>query len=137
MATITAIRNGINTNVKTIPGLQTYPRLPGKIDPPCALVIPADPFITRESMGLGMVRLKFVVTVLAASTEPVQAQRFLEEYLDTSGAKSVWTAIESDVTLGGTVSDCKVDQVSAPKMIVWNDTTYWGAELALNILAVG
>ncbi len=140
MANITSIRNALKANLATISGFQTYDFAPDKPEPPCAIVQP-DPagFLFRETMGKGVVRFNFVVTVLVGHVVDDESQDKLDGYLATSGSGSIWAALEADLTLGGSASDSKVGVTAVRNYggFTFNELVYLGAEFLVSVLAIG
>lgn len=135
---VRSVRAGLNTNLQTISGLQTYDFVPAKAEPPCAIVKPHDdPFLRRESMGLGHVSALFDVIVLVGSVVDDESQDKLDDYIKTSGSGSIWAAIESDKDAGGSCSDLFVQSISQYGEIPWNDLSYLGAVWLVQVLATG
>lgn len=134
---VAAIRQGMADTI-TVGGLTAYPTIIEKPEPPCVLVLPAQPFIVPESMARGQFSLYFRVLILAASSVDDVAQTALDGYLNTSGSDSVLAALEtSPRTLGGYASDIRVQEVTTYGDVTWNDISFWGAELQVRVLATG
>ncbi len=102
---LTAIRQGIQTNLKTINGLRCYDVWPDQLNCPAAIVRPVQGDF-HQTAGDDP-RILFEVTMLVAPIEQgfVRGQNKLDAYLGESGADSVKAAIEADSTLNGTVED--------------------------------
>lgn len=135
--TISGIRQGIATNLATIGGLTAYDTIPDKAEPPCAIVMPANPFGDIESMGRGIFTWRFRILILVSSVADEAAQTALDGYLASSGSSSALVAIESARTLGGNASDCRVEQITTYGDVPWNELSYWGAELQVRVLSTG
>ncbi len=134
---VNGVRQGLNVNLATIANLTTYKFVPDKPEPPCALVIPAEPFAVPESMARGIFTYRFRILVLVSDVVDDVAQTALDGYLNSSGAGSVFAALESDKTLGGTASNATVEQITNYGDVPWNELRYWGAELLVRVLATG
>lgn len=138
MASITAMRAALETNVKTVSGLRCYDRFPDNPEPPCATIFLGDPAIQRLSMRKGWFEYRFVVSVLIALADAEYAQTKLDGYLTTSGSTSVWTAIESDRTLAGSAADCSVEQVRGYiGTYIVGTVPYFAAEFDVMALGAG
>ena len=135
---VRSVRAGLNTNLATVSGLQTYDFVPAKPEPPCAIVKPHDdPFLRRESMGMGHVSALFDVLVLVGNVVDDESQDVLDDYIKTSGTGSVWAAIETDKTAGGAASNLFVQSITQYGEIPWNDLSYLGAVWLVQVLATG
>ena len=115
MASITAIRNGIATNLAVLPDIQVEPYMLANPTPPAAHVKPGETLYDR-TMGRGLDELTFKVQVFLPMIVDVASQQNLDQYLAGSGSLSVKTAIESDKTLGGIVQDTHVTMCSEPML---------------------
>lgn len=105
------IRTGLAANLATISGLRSDAAAPDSPLVPHAWPWADQPFMERETMANGYVRSHWVVTCLVAAGESNDGIRQLDAYLNTSGAKSLWAAIESDKKLGGAATDCWVHEI--------------------------
>ena len=128
----------METNIKTVSGFRAYDRLPASPEAPCAVVFPMDPFIQRSTMHKGFMELHYAVTVLASKADAEKGQSALDGYLATSGASSVWAAIESDKSLNGACDDCTVMEVTKYTSN-WDvgGIMYFGCQLGVRVLARG
>jgi len=134
MASIQELRQGIVTNLATIPGLRTSLDVPDQVNPPIAIV----QFVRvgyHLDMNNGMAEYLFSVQVVVGRVDERSAQRNLDSYCSTTGASSVLLAVESDRSLGGKAFDAIVTEVSSYGQFVSNDTTYLGAEFQIRVLA--
>lgn len=135
---VRSVRAGIAANLATVSGLEAYAFVPDKPEPPCAFVKPHDdPFLRRETMGVGHVSALFDVIVLVSKVVDDEAQDALDGYIATSGTGSVWAAIESDKTADGAASDLFVQSIAQYGEIPWNDLSYLGAVWLVQVLATG
>lgn len=132
------IRTNMQTNILTVSGFRAYDDLPDNPEPPCAVVFPMDPFIQRSTMNKGFMELHYAVTILSSRADAVKGQTTLDSYLATSGANSVWAAIESDKSLGGACDDCTVMEVTKyTGNWVVGTIPYFGCQLGVRVLARG
>lgn len=131
---IQSIREGIATNLAAIPGLRTSAFVPDNPTPPIAIVIP-----TRvefdSSFARGLDQFTFEVMVIAARASERNAQSTLDSYCNVTGASSVKVAIESDQTLGGTVMDCRVTEMSSYGSLAIGEVQYLQA--TFTVAAIG
>ena len=103
MASMTAIRSGLQTRLKTIAGLTAYDTWPNTLNPPCVAIEPA-PAEYEQTFGADYSHHAFELYVCVAATPGFpQAQTNLDKYLATTGGSSIRAAIAGDRTLGGAV----------------------------------
>jgi hypothetical protein len=110
VATITAIRRGIAANLTQLGtnlGIQVSAYALANPTPPTIQVLPGEVVYDR-AMHRGLDDLTFLVQALVQYGSDIGSQKRLDELLDPTGPKSLKTAVESDSTLGGIVSDVSV-----------------------------
>jgi hypothetical protein len=141
MADLTAIRAGIAANIKAV--------FPESTCTGYLLQSPNSPAFEVEfagktydlAMGRGIDEWKFTIRGLASSAIlDEQAQKKLDEWLDSTGATSLKAAVEADKTLGGSVSHSQIVSVGPVRQfspISSPGTTYYGAEWVLMAVAPG
>lgn len=113
MASVSSIRAALKTNVETVTGLRCVDYVPPQIHPPMAVVSFEGFPEPRRAMGKGLTEMQFAVRVFVAyGAGGDSAEDAMDSYVATSGATSVWAAIESDRTLGAVVSDSIVTGMS-------------------------
>ncbi len=134
MASITALRTAIATNLGTITGLRTSPEMPDNPNPPIALVRPTT-IDYNQAFAKGMTQYGFAVVVIVGRADERTAQRTLDAYCSSTGASSIKNAVESDKTLGGNAYDCRVSEMRNYTPIQMNDGTYLAAEFAVEVYA--
>lgn len=134
MADIQLIRQGLATNLGTIPGLRTAIDIPDNPSPPIAIVqlVRAE---YHQDFKNGMTEYTFAVQVVVGRADDRTAQRSLDAYCSSDSASSVKQAIESNRTLSGNAFDCVVTEMSSYGSVLINDTTYLAAEFAVRVLA--
>ena len=133
MASISAMRAGIATNLATISGLRTSAEIPDNPNPPVAIVS-LDSVNYDKTFNNGCVEYNFTVTVIVGRAAEKRAQRALDAYIST-GATSVKNAIELDKSLGGTAFDCRVTSLNSVGSIQLNDNTYLAADFTVSVIA--
>ena len=133
MATVTAIRDALASAVGTISGLRTSSYVPDNPNPPQAIIEPQN--INYDStFGRGMDEFNYIITVLVQRTTSERVgQSLLDEFIGSSGAKSVKRAVELDRTLGGLVQDCRVSGMNSYGSVPIGDNTYLAAEFAVKV----
>ncbi len=134
MASITALRTAIATNLGTITGLRTSPEMPDNPNPPIALVRPTS-IDYNQAFAKGMTQYSFAVVVIVGRADERTAQRTLDAYCSSTGSSSIKNAVESDKTLGGNAYDCRVSEMRNYTPIQMNDGTYLAAEFAVEVYA--
>ena len=134
MADITAIRQGIATNLTTIPGLRSSAEIPDNPTPPIGIVNMESVEYDGAFNG-GLVTYNFVVTLIVGRAAERQMQRNLDAYCSPTGSQSVKAAIESDKTLSGEVYDLRVERATSIGSITINDQTYLAAEFTVTVFA--
>lgn len=134
MATINEIRQGIIDNLKTVYGLRASATVPEQPNPPVAVVELASGAYDT-TFGRGLDSWQFTVTLIVGRSDNRVAQSQLDEYVASSGTRSVKQAIESNKTLGGHASDVRVTNLNSYGQITLGDTTYSGAEFAVSVWA--
>lgn len=131
---LTAIRDGIATNLATISGLRTAAEIPDNPSPPIAIVqlrqIQYD-----QAFQKGLAVYTFTISVIVGRVQEREAQRRLNAYSDNSGASSIKSAIESDKTLGGAAFDVRVESLDNIGSLQLNDATYLGADFTVTAYA--
>ena len=132
--TISAIRTALATNLATISGLRTSSYVPDDPNPPVAIIEPSS-IEYDTTFGRGLDTMSYSVNVLVGRVSDRTAQASLDAYCSSQGTSSVKTAIESDRTLGGIVSDCRVVRLSSYGQVTVGDTIYLAAEFAVQVYA--
>lgn len=134
---IASIRDGLKTRLATVSGLRAFDTIPMEFVPPAAVVVPDDPFIDyHEAFKGGLCLVRFRVTLLASRASERTGQDKLDSLLSagTGQSSSILDAVDGDRTLGGTVSDCVVDEAVDYGTTDVAGNSYWKADLRLRIL---
>ena len=130
---ITDIRNGIATNLATIPGLRTSAELPDQPNPPIA-VVQLNNVTYDQAFQNGLVLYNFTITVIVGKVAERVAQQRLNAYAST-GTGGIKTALESDRTLGGHAFDVKLQEMTNIGAITLGEQQYLAAEFAAIVYA--
>jgi len=130
---ISLIRQGLATNLATIPGLRAVAEVPDLPNPPIAIVA-LNSVTYDRAYAKGMTSYLFTVTVIVGRVAEREAQRRLDTYIST-GSSSVKYAIESDKTLGGNAYDCRVVSMDSVGSLTVSDTTYLAADFTVSVIA--
>jgi hypothetical protein len=135
MATIVDILLGIETRLKTVPGLRVTEYAPGQINPPHAIVgvPPIDNY--HQAMKGRDIDFAPTVTVLVSATLDRPGQLKLAGYASPTGDQSIPAAIEADRKLGGTVGDCRVVSYEPLGLEEVGAIGYYGGVFTLRVLA--
>jgi hypothetical protein len=131
MATVSAIRTGIATNLSTIAGLRVSETMLDAPRPPVAMVYP-DSIDFDLNANRGADTFSFIVFVLVGRADDRTAQNRLDGFV--SGPLSVKTAIESDRTLGGAANTCRVTGMSNYAQVNVGETLYLGVEFEVEVV---
>lgn len=131
---ISDIREGIATNLATVPGLRVAGELVDNPSPPIALVN-LDSIEYDQAYQRGLNLLTFTITVIVGRAAERTAQRKLDGYIQLTGDQSVKVAVESDRTLSGACQDLRVTTAGSIGSIQINDQTYLAAEFTVTVYA--
>ena len=121
--TVTEIKEGIATALRTISGLRAYAQQPDNVNAPFAWPM-LDSITYNGAMRGGLVTHIFNVSVVVGRSAERTAQTALDGFLSYEGATSVRAALEADRTLGGVVQDLLVESASNISTLDGNDATY-------------
>lgn len=105
MADLDTLLAGAETRLQAITGLRTSPCWPDQINPPHAWVVPgptAEHIVTLG--GVDARETLDVYLVVAEGAGLKRAQQALNDYVSSTGTKSVWAAFRADDTLDGAAS---------------------------------
>lgn len=133
---LTAIRNGLATALRTVPGLRAAPHMPDTISPPIA-VIDSGPgnFETFEPL----IAIGFDVTVLVSKAETRAAQLKLDAYMSSHTSQSIDTAIQNHPTLpyagAATVDHATLSGWDSPAAFTVGGVEYYGVTFHVAVLA--
>jgi hypothetical protein len=132
MATISALRQGIATNLSTISGLRVSALMLDSPRPPVAMVYP-DTVEYDLNANRGADTFTFIVYVLVGRADDRTAQNRLDAYVVGDG--SVKAAIESDRTLGGAANTLRVTSMENYQQVSIGDTVYLAVEFMVEVVA--
>lgn len=106
--TVQQLLDGVEAQLKTIPGLRVTTFAPGKVEVPAAIVT-VPPIDYRRVFGAKRWRLELTIVVLVSAALDRAGQRALAQYADHTGPKSVFAAFAGpdgqgvDLGIAGTV----------------------------------
>jgi hypothetical protein len=101
-ATVSQVATGLAARLGTISGLRTYTYQPEQLNPPVAFPVLNSVRYHNTFQG-GDVLMDWTVNVVVGRYLDRTAHAALDGYLSYSGASSIRTALEGDLTLGGVV----------------------------------
>ena len=131
-AQFSAVRDALKVRLQTIPGLTAYDTVPGKINPPAAVVIPGETVITYDAaFDRQADNLSFVIRVLVSASVDYAGQDDLDAFLNGTGPSSIKQAIDGD--LGGLVDDASVTQARDYRDYDVGGVKYLGVEFVVEV----
>jgi len=128
-----AIRNGIVANLQGIPDCSKAAYRTGNISTP-ALVVAGFDQIDATTMGRHGFTFTMLIQGLAGETTNRGAEVRLDAWLSPTGDVNVWSALESDRTLGGAVDTSAVTRCDGTQLLtLLNGTQVLGTTWHLQI----
>ena len=134
MASITAIRSGLATNLGTITGLRSGATIPDNVNPPYAIIAPSSVDYHR-AFNNALSTYNFTITLVVGRVSERTAQNNLDAYCSPTGSSSIRVAIESDKTLGGVAFDTIVTGMRNYGSVTIGENTYLAAEFDIAVQA--
>jgi hypothetical protein len=134
VASITAIRSGLATNLATITGLRSGATIPDNVNPPYAIISPNGVQYHR-AFNNALSTYNFTVTVVVGRVSERTSQNSLDAYCSPTGSSSIRVAVESDKTLGGVAFDTIVTGMRNYGSVTIGDNTYLAAEFDIAVQA--
>ena len=105
-------------------------------NPPCAIVMPSEgEFVNYDVSFDGQDDFELVVKLLVGTQVSRTGQSQLLGYLAKTGSTSVRTAIYGDRTLGGVVSDVRVEGARSYGDVDYAGVVFFGAEIVVTVYA--
>jgi len=133
VSSISELRAGLATNLKTIRGLRVVETLPDVVNPPMAMIGLSKVQYNQQNQR-SMSLYTFQVTVVVGRVSERTAQKALD-VLVAPGAGSIKYAIEVDRTLGGKAFDVFVPELSNIGAVNVNGIDYFSAEFSVQVYA--
>ena len=133
MSSISELRAGLATNLKTIKALRVVETLPDVVNPPMAMIGLSKVQYNQQNQR-SMSLYTFQVTVVVGRVSERTAQK-ASDVLVAPGAGSIKYAIEVDRTLGGKAFDVFVPELSAIGAMSVNGIDYFSAEFSVQVYA--
>ena len=135
MATLTAIRSGLKTNLANITSLVVYDYVPDSIEPPTAIVGVVDSIDYDSTMARGADTYTIPIFLYVSRVDAEDSQDTLDGYLASSGSSSVKAQVESDLTLGGSAQSLRVIEAENYGVYNVNNIDYLGVEFTVEVIA--
>ena len=131
---LTAVRNKLADSITLYTGLRAEGQARDTVSPPCAVIIPGQPFINYADTMDGAITVNLLVLLLLSDAAPLEkTQRALDIYLgvdtDPSVGSSVPEAIEQDNRLGGLIHYIQAQTADSYGRVEYNGVTYFGARI--------
>lgn len=130
MANVKAIRVALAARL-TATGLRTHATAPGQINPPTVVILPNRPAIQFGITMDGETQVNLLAIVLLSAANDMTGQDLLDDYVSSSGAKSIAAAIQADPTLGGVVEFTVPLQVSTYGLVEYAGQQYMGCSFVI------
>jgi len=132
---VEAIGTGIKTTIlAAIPtGLRVYAtnEIPDTLELPCVIImLGAGKFATDFDPDFDQTYR--LILCLAKQDSPEAFNRLLN-YIDNTGAKSIFAALDADRTLDGSCSASKLDSHTGAGSTAWGNTMYLSTEFELQV----
>lgn len=128
------IRDGLETNLRTLAGLRAYAEIPDNPSFPAAIVT-LNSIDYDQSFKRGLTLYNFTVSVIVGRASERAAQNALNAYASNTGASSIKSAIESDKTLSASAFDVRVVSMTGIGAVELNGTTYIGMDFSVTVYA--
>ena len=135
MANLKSIRDGIGTNLENITTLSVYKFVPDFIEPPTAIVGVMSVIQYDQSMNRGSDKYEIPIFVYVSRVDAQDSQETLDGFLNSSGAKSIKQAIETDKTLSGSAQTVRVSEAREYGVYNANNIDYLGVEFTVEVIA--
>jgi len=125
MANVKAIRAALATQLSTT-GLNVHATAPGQVVPPIGVIIPNRPAILYGQTMDGETQVNLLAVVLVSAANDLTGQDLIDDYVASSGTKSICAAVQADSTLAGAVEFAIVLQVSSYGLVEYSGQQYMG-----------
>ena len=133
---LTGIKSAICTALDTISGLRVYTQAPESVhEPPCVYVLPKSGAFHYDA-GNNMTHELEVVLLIARGGDLASAQTNIDEYLDSTGTKSIKAVLESTELVKGThMHDLTVTGYSEYGGLQYAETVFLGVKFQISVIA--
>lgn len=137
MASLSAIRTAVVDTLSQIDGLAVHPQVQEQINPPAALITPADAEFDK-AFGRGEDEWHFDIVVVVSRQELLSAQDLLDQYVNGFGPKSIREHIWNNRDLGLDETFALITGVTGyGATYEFNSIQYLGAKLRLVVRTSG
>jgi len=137
MADLITLRNALASQITQYTGLRCDGQARDQVTPPCAVVIPGQPFIRYGTTMGECMAISLVVLLIISDAAPVEmVQRGMDAYIGvetTNPSVSIPEAILKDPTLGGIAEWCVPVTVSSYGRVEYGGIMYFGCRISLDI----
>jgi hypothetical protein len=130
---IETIGDGIKTRLNTINGLRVYApkELRDGLELPCALILlGSNEYVTTFDNKHDCT---FRIVLILSKADTPSAFNKILDYIEPTGDKSIFAAIDGDNTLDGSCSASKLVRNLGVGSIVWSGMTYLSTEFELQV----
>ncbi len=132
--TLTTIRSTLASYITTNTGLRATANRQAQLAPPMAIILPVTGTFATYSVTFDQetnYSLRAVVAVSRADSS--DGQDLMDAYVSTTGAKSVYAALQKDPTLGGVVSYAVLREATGYGTISHGGIDYLGCSLIIDV----
>ena len=128
---LNTIRGALSAQMATITGLRCHDTFPQRIEPPAAFIgsMRREPSQSFENTST----VTYEVFVLLSQADLGRQIEGLDDYADSSGAKSVEAALIASPTLAGTASSAVLTNVTVPVTVEVAGTPYVAAQFDIEV----
>lgn len=134
LATVLERLTGVVGPAETTVTVTVYPRLPGQINVPAAVITPGTgSFITYRTSNVSH-DLTLDVTLFVQRGQDRSATDLLDYFLADIGDLSVYAAVDADSTLGGVVDDARVVDARDWGVFTFGEISYLGVVFSVEVL---
>jgi hypothetical protein len=126
-----SVRAGITTALQNVNNLRIYEWIPSTIQPPAAVVSLGTGQYDADNLE-GML-VNYGVLVMLTRADDQLGQQRLDDFLG-QGNDSIYNAIDTNPTLGGSCDSCRVTSWNNPGTFTIGGIEYLGVEVNLEVL---
>lgn len=130
-----AIRQALADTLQNgIPGLRATANRPLQVNPPMAVIMPGTGAVANYSASMdGEADYTLRAIVVVAPGDSAGGEDLLDPYIATSGAQSIWAAVQANQTLGGVVSYAVVTQATGYRLMQFSGVDYLTCSFIVSI----
>ena len=131
--TLTQVRQALATTLATIPGLNVYAEYAEQITTPAAIILPVQGTFLNYATMDGALDVTLRAALCVAKADGTGGQALMDPFLATSGAQSVFAALQASGSLGGVVSYANLMEATGYGPISVGTLDYLGCHMIINI----